>query len=218
MSLDQLKKFLSYLWPFTRRYTSEINGNLEVTYINGKKVLDSENANYSYGKLQKILEIGVKEIDLAGVENILLLGMGGGSIIQSLREKFHYQGRITAVDLDPKVIQIAKEEFSIIETDKLKIIQKDAFAFVKDTSEHFQLIIIDLFIDTEIPHIFYGNEFCDRISKLIDKNGFFIFNMGINVHKSAEVKKSLQAHFKELFHFKKSPKGLEVLLIGQKSV
>ena len=33
-----MKNFLSYLWPDTKRFSSEINGILEVTYINGKKV------------------------------------------------------------------------------------------------------------------------------------------------------------------------------------
>jgi hypothetical protein len=76
-----MKKLFSYLWPSTRRFSSEINGILEVTYINGKKVLDTKNANYSYGSLQKILEIGLTKVDLNKVDNLLLLGMGGGSMI-----------------------------------------------------------------------------------------------------------------------------------------
>lgn len=61
-----------------------------MTYVNGKKVLDTENANYSYGSLQKILEIGLTKVNLKNVENLLLLGMGGGSIIHSLRNTFEY--------------------------------------------------------------------------------------------------------------------------------
>ena len=86
-----MKKFLSYIWPITHRFSSEINGPLEVTYINGKKVLDTKNANYSYGSLQKILKFGLTKIDLKSVENILILGMGAGSVIQSLRETFDYK-------------------------------------------------------------------------------------------------------------------------------
>ncbi|QAA82900.1 spermine synthase [Aequorivita sp. H23M31] len=216
MGLHQLKKFLSYLWPFTRRYNSEINGTLEVTYINGKKVLDSENANYSYGKLQKILELGIKEVDLTSVENILLLGMGGGSIIHSLKEKFGYRGNITAVELDPKVIQIAETEFGIIETDRLQIIHQDAFEFVKNVHNRFQLIIIDLFIDTEIPSKFYGQEFCKNILRLNEHNGFLIYNMGISINDTLLIKDSLINHFEGNFSFQKSIKGLEVLLIGRK--
>src|SRR5690606_3858014 len=142
------------LWPFTRRYTSEISGVLEVTYINGKKVLDSENANYSYGKLQKVLELGLRQIDLSPVKNTLVLGLGGGSVVKSLREKFGYTEQIIAVDVDGEVIRIAQEEFAIKETEKLKIIHEDAFAFTKDTKGNFQLVIIDLFIDTKIPSLF----------------------------------------------------------------
>jgi len=40
-----MKKLFSYIWPTTRRFSSTINGTLEITYVNGKKVLDTENAN-----------------------------------------------------------------------------------------------------------------------------------------------------------------------------
>ena len=86
-----MKKILSYIWPVTRKFPSEFNGTLEISYVNGKKVLDTKNANYSYGSLQKILEIGLTKVNLKSVENLLLLGLGGGSIIQSLRETFEYQ-------------------------------------------------------------------------------------------------------------------------------
>ncbi|MCB0455711.1 MAG: spermine synthase, partial [Aequorivita sp.] len=91
-----MKKFFSYIWPTTRRFPSKINGTLEITYMNGKKVLDTENANYSYGSLQKILEIGLTKVELNAVENILLLGMGGGSVIHSLRNTFEYTKNIVA--------------------------------------------------------------------------------------------------------------------------
>ena len=45
-----MKKILSYLWPQTTKFPSDHNGNLEVTLYNGKKMLDSKNANYSFGK------------------------------------------------------------------------------------------------------------------------------------------------------------------------
>lgn len=213
-----MKKFLSYLWPDTKRFSSEISGVLEVTYINGKKVLDTENANYSYGSLQKILEFGVAKVDLKSVENVLILGMGGGSIIQSLREVFEYKNNLVAVDIDPKVIKIAKEEFGITESENQRIIQDDAFQYVKNAKERFQLIIIDLFIDTNVPQVFFGKEFCQNVAKLLDTNGSFIFNIGINLEKEADKSKGIISHFGNEFDFKAYPnvKDTNFLLIGRK--
>ncbi len=219
MEIYKVKKFLSYIWPTTRRFSSEINGTLEITYVNGKKVLDTENANYSYGSLQKILEIGLTKVDLNPVENILLLGMGGGSIIHSLKNTFKYTKKIVAVEMDPTIIKLAKEEFGISPSETLQIIEGDAFQFVKTSQEKFQLIIIDLFIDTKVPPIFYRKEFCENTAKLLHKNGSFIFNVGVNLEKQDTKVEIIPTNFGSGFEFKLLPKvnGTNSLLIGKKS-
>lgn len=221
-----MKKLINYIWTNTRRFSSEINGTLEVTYVNGKKVLDTENANYSYGSLQKILEIGLSKVDLKSVKNILLLGLGGGSIIKSLRETFEYQKNIVAIEIDSEVIKIAKDEFGVSASEKLQIIQDDAFQFVKTShlsagAEHkFQLIIIDLFIDIKVPAIFYENEFCENVSKLLQKQGFIIFNVGVNLKKESDSAETIISNFGSGFEFQTLTKvnGTNTLLIGRKSI
>lgn len=211
-------KILSYLWPVTRRFSSEINGTLEVTFINGKKVLDSENANYSYGQLQKVLEFGLAQVDLKTVKNILLLGMGGGSIIHSLRDNFGYNGSITAIEIDPKVIEIAGKEFGIAESQNQHIIQGDAFQYVENCKDAFQLIIVDLFIDTEVPAVFYERKFCQNLAKRIASNGFLIFNLGMGLKNDSEMAEKVTSYFGKEFHFQIHPRvqGTNTLLIGKK--
>ncbi|MEM0517371.1 spermidine synthase [Aequorivita flava] len=213
-----MKKLFSYLWPSTRRFSSEINGILEVTYINGKKVLDTKNANYSYGSLQKILEIGLTKVDLNKVDNLLLLGMGGGSIIKSLRETFDYKNNIVAVEIDPQIINIAKAEFAVSASEKLQIVEEDAFQFVKNSKDQFQLIIIDLFIDTEVPPIFFGKEFCINVSKLLQTEGYLIFNAGINLAKTSKTIETVSTNFGSDFQFQhyKKVQGTNTLLVAQK--
>ncbi len=213
-----MKKLFSYIWPTTRRFPSAINGTLEVTYVNGKKVLDTENANYSYGSLQKILEIGLTKVDLNAVENILLLGMGGGSVIHSLQNTFEYSKNIVAVEIDPEVIKLAKEEFGITTSKKLQIIEGDAFQFIKTSTEKFQLIIIDLFIDTHVPPIFYGKVFCKNVANLLQNNGSFLFNVGINLEKKSKTLETVTSHFGNDFKLQILPKvnGTNTLIVGQK--
>lgn len=213
-----MKKLFSYIWPTTRRFPSKINGTLEITYVNGKKVLDTENANYSYGSLQKILEIGLTKVNLKPVENILLLGMGGGSIIHSLRNTFEYSKNIVAVEIDPEIIKIANEEFEISNSEKLQIMEGDAFQFVKNCDEKFQLIIIDLFIDINVPPIFYGKEFCENASNLLGNDGSIIFNAGVNIEHESEITKKIISNFGNDFKFETYQKvnGTNSLLIGKK--
>lgn len=76
-------------------------------------MLDSKNTSYSYGNLQRVWDKALQEIPMSNTENILILGMGGGSSIELLRKKYGYHGKITAVELDPVIVQIADEEFDI---------------------------------------------------------------------------------------------------------
>ena len=183
-----MKKFISYLWPFTKKIPSEINGILEVSWINGKKVLDTKNANYSYGSLQKILTFGLSKISIHPKSNILLLGLGAGCIINPIREEFNCSGKITAVELDKVIIAIAEQEFNVINNKSLEIVCADALEFVTKSIETYHLIIIDLFIDNQVPKQFYSIPFWSNLIKLMAPEGFFIFNAGINTKDKSTLK------------------------------
>lgn len=213
-----MKKILSYLWPFTRNVDSEVNGPMEVTYFRGKKVLNSKNANYSYGTLQEIMEFGLSKVDLQSVNNLLVLGLGGGSVIQSLRETFDYRNQIYAVEIDPEMIRLSKEEFGIEASWNTKIIQDDAFLFVKTTRRKYQLVIIDLFIDNHVPPIFFQKEFCDRLAWIIDAGGSFIFNVGMHPESDSTSADHLITFFKAHFAIRTftGVLGNNLLLIGKR--
>lgn len=111
------KKLLSYLYPITLfKANSTISKTIEVTLSGGELVLDSKNANYSYGSLQRILRIGLKRIGYSKIvkmDNILVLGVAGGSVIKTLAQEIEYKGKITGVEIDPYIIDIANRFFKL---------------------------------------------------------------------------------------------------------
>ena len=112
---------------------SPISKTLEVTWNNGQLVLDSENTNYSFGSLQRILRKGLKYIGFERIrnfENILVLGVAGGSVIKTLANEINYKGKITGVEIDEQIIEIAKEYFKLDSIPNLELIIDDAFEFV----------------------------------------------------------------------------------------
>ena len=193
-----IKRILSYILPSTQKIISQKNGILELTYINGKKVLDSKNTNYSYGKLQTLLEFGIAKIDLSTINSVLLLGMGAGSIIKSLRDKFSYHNNITAVEYDSTIINIAKEEFDIVNNHNTQIINDDVFSFVPVHSSKHELIIIDLFNDIVIPEEVYNLSFWSHLYEMLENKGIVIFNGGFDeqsLRKLEELKLKLKSEF-----------------------
>lgn len=217
---SNMKRFMSYLWPFTKKVTTDHNGELYLTLVNGRKTLNSKNANYSFGSLQQILEVGLSKIDFKNVNSILLLGLGGGSVISSLRKKFKFEGNIVAVELDQKVIELAKIEFLISSSHNLTIHNSDAFEFVKQRSSQYDLIIVDLFIDNVVPPQFYSEEFCQNVSDILSENGFILFNLGINEIDN-KMREAVVNYFQTNFEYKTSTYekvvGTNFLLIAEKS-
>ena len=179
-------KYISYLYPITRKVKSKYSDTLEITWYNGKKHLNTKNANYSYGSLQAILKFGLEKIDLKPINSILLLGLGGGSVIETLREDFNYQKHITAIDIDPVIIEIAKTEYQLENNSNTIIICEDALQFIITNTSQFDLIIIDLFIDITVPKPFLEVSFWDDLMNSKSTNGVILFNA------SSEDKKSNQ--------------------------
>ena len=129
-----IKRLLSFLLPVKiHQKKSVYSKNLEVTWNNGYLVLDSENTNYSYGSLQRILRKGLKYIGFERIkkfENILILGVAGGSVIKTIVDEIKFKGKITGVEIDAQVVEIANKYFKLNEIKNLELVVDDAFEFV----------------------------------------------------------------------------------------
>lgn len=154
------------------------SGNMKIMLINGKKILNTPNdeANYSYGSLHRIMRFALQETAFASSEDILLLGLGAGSVIALLRDEFHLTNTIRAVDIDPVIIEIAREDFALDTYTNTEIICQDAYDFVQETSKQHGLIIVDLFINNKVPEKFYDATFWQNIDRILTMNGQIIFN------------------------------------------
>ena len=174
------KKWFSYFIPMlVYEKKSALSKNLEVTWNNGELVLDSKNTNYSYGSLQRILRIGLKNIGFEKVskmENILVLGVAGGSVIKTLVNEIKFSGKITGVEIDPEIINLANIYFGLDQIPNLNIVIDDAFEFVLKTKESYDLIIIDIFQDTNMPNFLFEKFFANRLGFLLKSNGYLLFN------------------------------------------
>lgn len=185
-----VRKCLSYLVPINiLKVKSEFSKTLEVTYNNGELVIDSLNTNYSYGSLQRILAKGLRFIGKEKIQNmnhILILGIAGGSVIKTLRTKFSYQNQITGVEIDKSVIDIANKYFQLDEIQNLDIIIADAYEFVLESTNQYDLILIDIFQDTVMPSFLFEKYFTKKIQDLTAAKGYILFNTMINKKSEQE--------------------------------
>lgn len=175
-----IQKLFSYIIPIKIfKKKSERSKVIEITWANGELVLDSENTNYSYGSLQRILRYGLRNIgydSILKMDHILLLGVAGGSVIKTLVDEIEYKGKITGVEIDSEMIQIANQYFNLDKIKQLEIIIDDAFEFVLKTKNKYDLIIIDIFEDIKMPNFLFESFFSERICFLLKDRGFVLFN------------------------------------------
>ena len=175
-----IAKFFSYFLPINvYKKNSAVSKTLEVTWNNGQLVLDSKNTNYSYGSLQRILRKGLKYIGFERIRkfnNVLILGVAGGSVIKTLVDEIKFKGKITGVEIDKDIVEIANKYFGLNQIDNLELIVDDAFEYVLKTKEKYDLIVIDIFQDTTMPNFLFEDFFINRINFLLNVDGFILFN------------------------------------------
>ena len=190
------KKILSYFYPITiYMETSMISKSIEVTLYNGKMLLNTKNTNYSYGSLQLILKKGLLDIgkaEISSMESILILGVAGGSVVQTLVTDFSFTKNITGVEIDDEIIDVANSYFNLDKIPNFKCIIADAEQFVQSDTNHYDLIVIDIFKDTEMPAFLFEKSFIDNVKQLLDKNGYILFN---TMHLNKNVIENYLLHF-----------------------
>ncbi|MDQ7916235.1 spermine synthase [Mesonia sp. MT50] len=214
-----MKNNLNPLSMLNKKIKSDYSGMLEITWLNGRKILNTQQANYSYGALHEILKIGLEKTYPNRAGKVLVLGLGGGSILELLRKNFSFTGSITAVEIDAKIIEIAKDEFKIQQYEPLQVVCQDATDFVQTDTHFYETLIVDLFIGTQIPTLFLEIDFWQHVENLLQPHAVIIFNAGIkNAHQAAI--DILIEKIAPLISFEKleAVNGVNTLLLGKKIV
>ena len=173
-----VQKIVSYLLPIKlHTFQTEHSGTLAVTLFNGKKMLDTAISNYSYGPLQRILHKALKKLPFdPSTQNILVLGMGAGSIIETIRKNFGSNAHMTLVEFDAAIISVAEKEFGMAAFSDIKIIHADAIGFMRTNNKQFDLVIVDLFVIDTIPGACTEADFLNQISQSLAHGSKLVYN------------------------------------------
>lgn len=181
--------------------SSEFNESLEVTLQNGKLLLNTRNANYSFGLLHEVM---IKAIGHAVIQynmtprNALLLGYGGGSAAAVLKGNFP-DVEITAVEIDSEVIYLAKKYFF---TRDVELILSDAKEYVQQSDSEFDLIVVDVFIDVTVPDFVLEKEFLQHCKNRLTTNGLCIMNVLESRRKVMETTRLFSTVFQNVTEFR----------------
>ena len=193
---------LSYLFPQRLAVTEGHGGaHLEVVVNNGKLMLNANQSNYSFGGLHLIFDQLFYQIEIGKFEikKVLLLGLGAGSVVDLLINKHGIKCEITGVELDAAVIDFAKKYFDIEKYKSLQIVQADAFEYVQQCNDKFDLIVVDLFIGDTVPAAFASEEFISNLKRLSNEKCCVAYNKMTDNAKHKQELIALSANFDKVF-------------------
>ena len=124
-------------------------------------------------------------------KNVLIVGGGdGGSSEEAL--KHPSIERVTMVEIDADVIQVAREHFQavhngVFDNRKLRVVLEDGMKFMRDTAERFDLIILDLNDPVGPAEALYSTEFFQHCRSALAPGGALALHIGSPVARPERV-------------------------------
>ncbi|XP_069674155.1 eEF1A lysine and N-terminal methyltransferase homolog isoform X1 [Periplaneta americana] len=183
-----------------------------------KKVID---VGYLACEHHTYMIVGVALATRDGTEsNVAVIGLGGGGLCTFLQHCFQ-KVRITAVDIDPAMLEVATEYFDLVQDERLDVYIRDGAQFIQQAAEkgtQFHAILFD--VDSKTPGAgmscpppqFLEPLLLEDIKKCIGHKGVFILNIVCRVSDLREKAiNNLKAIFKSVCSYKLEQEVNEII-------
>ena len=150
-------------------------------------------------------------------ERILIIGLGGGTLPNALRDILP-GAVIDTVEIDEAVVRVAKQFFGFAEDKQNRVYVQDARVFGKRAAlrgEQYGLIILDAFDGEYIPEHLMTAEFLSEMRGLLSNDGVLV----ANTFASSKLYDYESATYAEAFggflNFRLPTSGNRVILVPQ---
>lgn len=199
MKLPRWKVWLSYVFEQHLESTSsEYNPDLSVSLVKGRYQLNTANAVYSFADLYTNFRRAFHQLEIKKqpVSDVLVLGLGLGSIPYMLERVFDCHFNYTAVEIDEEVLYLANKYALPEIASPIEMITADAFSFAAQCETQYDLICMDIFLDDRIPEDFETLDFLADLRRMLSPQGILLYN---RLAYSETDKAQSQAFFDDAF-------------------
>ncbi|WP_163861193.1 spermidine synthase [Myxococcus eversor] len=154
------------------------------------------------------LELAYTRVAMVGLafvpkpQRILVVGLGGGAMPMFLRAVVP-QARIDVVDIDPDVVDVAREYFGFREDERLKAHVADGRAFIEAKRPAYDLIFLDAYGPESIPEHLGTVEFLAVVRARLTAKGAVVGNVWEDPPNPlfSSMVRTWQAGFRQLYTF-----------------
>lgn len=150
-------------------------------------------------------------VQLCKSSDVAVLGLGGGSLCMFLR-RCRDDLNVTAVELDPAMLEVATQHFDLKLDDKLRVLVKDGLDFLAEeavSGHKYGAVLFDMDSKDRTlglscpPKQFLEDKVLEEVHSILDDDGHFILNLVCrDVELQASMLLTLKRHFKHLVSVK----------------
>jgi spermidine synthase len=108
------------------------------------------------------------------INSLLILGMAGGAQVKAFNKYYNVKS-VTAVEIDPLIIEIAKKYFQLNDKN-LTIVNKDAVDFVAKDNGNYDVVIVDVFKENIVEGNCTSEDFFIGLQGLLAPDGVLFIN------------------------------------------
>lgn len=158
------------------------------------------------------------------ISRVLMIGLGGGST-QRAFEYYYPNVNLETVEIDPVVVQTARDYFKFKESDRQKVHVSDGRMFLRRSTSRYDLIILDAYVQGRygagIPQHLATREFFELVRDHLSTNGIVADNVigsldSWHAEIVGAIYKTLKLVFPQVYIFK-ARSSLNVVLVATRA-
>lgn len=181
--------------PYSSLAVTEKN-NFRTLYIDGAVQSHMDLSDPSKLVLEYTKSFHLTSLINPQLEKVLFVGGGGFSGPKSFLSNYDDITTVDVVEIDPLVVDVAKEYFFVVDDPRMEIITEDARVFLTQTDKKYDAIILDAYAGYEIPFHLMTEQFYEILDERLNDNGVIVSNfLGTLQGQNSEL---LQANYKTL--------------------
>ena len=160
----------------------------------------------------------------AQLTNVLMIGLGGGSA-QRAYAHYYPHAAVTTAEIDPAVVEVAKQFFGFEQTPSQQVHVSDGRVFLRRSEMKYGAILVDAYVANRygsfIPYHLATKEFFELAASHLTTNGVIAYNVignlrGWRADLLGAIYKTMKSAFPQVYLFP-AKESQNVVIIGTRS-
>lgn len=111
--------------------------------------------------------------------NILMIGLGGGTIVYQIKRLYGKKVQMDVVEIDEKMIELA-EDFIPEDIKKVNLFLEDGIKFLNRNKKKYELVFLDAYDGDKIPDEFLDEKTVESINNALTEEGVLAINYAMS--------------------------------------